>query len=65
MHFQAEPKCETKIVQCLKGKIYDVAVDLRKDSLTFGQWVSEELSEKNKKMFLIPEGFAHGFSDSY
>ena len=61
MHFQKEPKAEDKIVQCLKGAIYDVAIDLRKDSATYGQWVSEELNEKNKKMFLIPKGFAHGF----
>lgn len=61
MHFQEEPKAEIKIVQCLKGKIYDVAIDLRKDSATYGQWVSRELSEDNKKMFFIPKGFAHGF----
>lgn len=61
MHFQKEPKSEDKIVQCLKGAIYDVAVDLRKDSPTYGQWVAEELTEENKKMFLIPKGFAHGF----
>ena len=61
MHFQKEPKAEAKIVQCLKGKIYDVAVDLRKDSKTYGQWVAEELNEKNKRMFFIPKGFAHGF----
>jgi dTDP-4-dehydrorhamnose 3,5-epimerase len=61
MHFQKDPKAEAKVVQCLKGAIYDVAVDLRKDSKTYGQWVSEELSEENKKMFFIPEGFAHGF----
>ena len=61
LHFQKSPKAEDKIVQCLKGAIYDVAVDLRKDSKTFGQWVSQILSEENKKMFLIPKGFAHGF----
>jgi dTDP-4-dehydrorhamnose 3,5-epimerase len=61
MHFQNSPKAEDKIVQCLKGKIFDVAIDLRKDSPTYGQWVGEELSEDNKRMFLIPRGFAHGF----
>jgi dTDP-4-dehydrorhamnose 3,5-epimerase len=60
MHFQKPPKAEDKIVQCIKGAIYDVAVDLRKGSRTFGQWVAEELTEHNKKMFLIPKGFAHG-----
>ena len=61
MHFQKEPKAEDKIVQCLKGLIYDVAIDLRKDSSTYGQWAVEELTEDNKRMFLIPKGFAHGF----
>lgn len=61
MHFQKSPKAEDKIVQCIKGTVYDVAVDLRKDSLAYGHWVGEELSEENKKMFLIPKGFAHGF----
>ena len=61
MHFQKLPKAEDKIIQCIKGTIYDVAIDLRKDSSTYGEWVAEELSEENKKMFLIPKGFAHGF----
>lgn len=61
MHFQKEPKSEGKIVQCLKGEIYDVAADLREDSQTYGQWVAQELTENNKKMFFIPKGFAHGF----
>lgn len=61
MHFQKEPKAEDKIIQCLRGAIYDVAIDLRKDSPTFGKWVAEELNEDNKKMLLIPKGFAHGF----
>lgn len=61
VHFQKEPKSEDKIVQCLRGKIYDVVVDLRKDSSTFGQWIAEELSEDNKKIFFIPKGYAHGF----
>jgi len=61
MHFQKPPKAEDKIIQCIKGKIYDVAIDLRQDSPTYGEWFAEELSEENKKMFLIPKGFAHGF----
>lgn len=61
MHFQKWPKAEGKIVQCIQGAIYDVAVDLRKNSPTYGKWVAIELNEKNKKMFLIPKGFAHGF----
>ena len=61
MHFQKEPKAEDKIVQCIRGAIYDVAIDLRQKSLTYGRWVAEELTEDNRKMFLIPKGFAHGF----
>jgi dTDP-4-dehydrorhamnose 3,5-epimerase len=61
MHFQKDPKAEDKIVQCLRGAIYDVAIDLRKGSPTYGKWVFEELNEENKKAFLIPKGFAHGF----
>lgn len=61
MHFQKEPMAEDKIVQCIKGEIFDVAVDLRKKSRTFLKWVSVELNENNKKMFYIPKGFAHGF----
>lgn len=61
MHFQIEPKAETKIVQCLSGRIFDVAVDIRKESSTYGQWVATELSNENKKLFFIPKGFAHGF----
>lgn len=61
MHFQKPPRAEDKIVQCLRGAIYDVAVDLREDSPTRGQWVAEELNENNKRMFLMPKGFAHGF----
>ena len=61
MHFQYPPKAETKIVKCLSGSIYDVAVDLRQDSPTFLQWYGETLSADNMKLFFIPEGFAHGF----
>jgi dTDP-4-dehydrorhamnose 3,5-epimerase len=61
MHFQRPPKAEHKIVQCLKGSIFDVAIDLRKNSPTYGQWIAEKLTADNKKIFLIPKGFAHGF----
>lgn len=61
LHFQVEPFSETKLVRCIRGEIYDVAVDLRKGSETFGKWHGVILSETNKKMFFIPRGFAHGF----
>jgi len=61
LHFQYSPYAEMKLVRCLKGKIFDVAVDLRKDSRTFLQWHSEILTPENNKMMAIPEGFAHGF----
>jgi len=61
MHFQYPPHSETKIVSCLKGKIFDVAVDVRSDSKTFLRWHGEELSSENRKSLIIPEGFAHGF----
>ncbi len=61
MHFQFPPHAETKLVSCLQGEIFDVAVDLRHGSPTFLQWHAETLSAKNRKSLLIPEGFAHGF----
>lgn len=61
LHYQAKPYGQAKLVRCLKGKIYDVAVDIRKSSKTFGQYVKVELSEENKHMLFIPDGFAHGF----
>jgi dTDP-4-dehydrorhamnose 3,5-epimerase len=61
MHFQYGPFKESKMVRCTKGKIYDVIVDLRKDSKTFKKWFSIELSESNHKILYIPKGFAHGF----
>ena len=61
LHFQLPPFTETKLIRCLRGKILDVFVDLRKDSRTFGQWDSVELSEDNFRMVLIPRGFAHGY----
>jgi len=61
MHFQYPPHSEMKIVRCVKGSIFDVAVDLRKDSSTFLQWHGEILSAENMKALVIPEGCAHGF----
>lgn len=61
MHFQRPPHAETKIVSCLKGEVFDVAVDLRVGSPTFLQWYGTVLSGENHKTLLIPEGFAHGF----
>lgn len=61
IHYQIPPFCETKIVRCLKGAVYDVAVDLRKDSPTFLQYFGVELNEENGKYLVIPEGFGHGF----
>ena len=61
LHFQHPPDAEMKLVRCLKGRIWDVAVDLRRNSKTFLQWHGEELTSVNGKMILIPEGFAHGF----
>ena len=62
LHFQLNPKSQTKLVSCIQGKVYDVAVDIRQGSPTFGQWYGVELSEENNLQFLIPQGFAHGFS---
>ncbi|GAB6136345.1 dTDP-4-dehydrorhamnose 3,5-epimerase [Thermococcus prieurii] len=61
LHFQREPYAQAKIVRVVRGVIYDVAVDLRKDSPTFGKWVGVILSEHNKWQLYIPRGFAHGF----
>ncbi|WP_314347429.1 dTDP-4-dehydrorhamnose 3,5-epimerase [Fusobacterium massiliense] len=61
LHFQKGEFAQAKLVRILKGAVLDVAVDLRKDSQTFGKYVAIELSEENKKMFFIPRGFAHGF----
>jgi len=62
LHFQRPPYTQAKLVCCTQGKVLDVAVDLRKDSPTFGQWFSVELTEENHRQFFIPRGFAHGFS---
>ena len=60
LHFQKKHP-QGKLVRVINGSVYDVAVDIRKNSKTFGKWVGVELSEENKKQFYIPEGFAHGF----
>lgn len=62
LHFQAFPKMQAKLIRCTKGKVLDVVVDIRKSSPTFGKWERIELSEENKLMLFIPEGFAHGFA---
>ncbi len=61
LHFQTNPKAQAKILRCLSGEIYDVAVDIRKNSSTYKKWVGAVLSEENKHQLYIPEGFAHGF----
>ena len=61
LHFQLPPMAQAKLVKVLKGRVLDVAVDIRKDSATYGQYQKIELSDSNRRMFFIPEGFAHGF----
>ena len=61
LHYQIQPFPQGKLVRCVKGSIFDVAVDIRKSSSTFSEWVGIELNQKNKKQLWIPEGFAHGF----
>ena len=61
LHYQKNPKAQAKLVMVTRGKIFDVAVDIRQNSPTFGKWVGEILSEENHQQIYIPEGFAHGF----
>jgi dTDP-4-dehydrorhamnose 3,5-epimerase len=61
LHYQKNPDAQGKLVQCMRGRIFDVAVDIRKGSPTFGKWVSIELSEENHFILYVPTGFAHGF----
>lgn len=62
LHFQNNPHAQGKLVRVITGAVFDVAVDIRKSSPTYGQWFGMELNEKNKTMMYIPEGFAHGFA---
>jgi dTDP-4-dehydrorhamnose 3,5-epimerase len=61
LHFQLQPYAQGKLVRCVVGEVFDVAVDIRKDSIHYGKWVGVNLSSENKKQLWIPEGFAHGF----
>tara|TARA_B100000161_G_C33480399_1_gene382276 strand:- start:347 stop:868 length:522 start_codon:yes stop_codon:yes gene_type:complete len=61
MHYQDTPYAQGKLISVIRGEIYDVALDLRKESASYGKWTSEYLSSKNKKQMWIPEGFAHGY----
>ncbi|EID4216882.1 dTDP-4-dehydrorhamnose 3,5-epimerase, partial [Salmonella enterica] len=61
LHYQVQPYAQGKLVRCIAGEVFDVAVDIRKDSETFGKWVGVNISSENKRQLWIPEGFAHGF----
>jgi len=62
LHFQAPPHAQAKLVRCGRGRLFDVAVDIRRGSPTYGQWVGTELSFENGRQMLVPEGFLHGFA---
>lgn len=61
MHWQVAPRAEVKLVRCVRGSIYDVIVDLRPASETFGEWIAVELTDENRRTLYVPEGFAHGY----
>lgn len=61
LHYQLSPHAQGKLVRCISGEVFDVAVDIRKESPTFGKWVGVHLTSENKRQLWIPEGFAHGF----
>lgn len=61
LHYQAPPRAQAKLVRCVRGRMFDVAVDIRKGSPTYGQWHGVELSQENQKQLFVPEGFLHGF----
>jgi dTDP-4-dehydrorhamnose 3,5-epimerase len=61
MHYQLEPQAEVKVVRCIQGALFDVILDLRPDSPTFGKWYGDTLSAENRRMMYVPRGFAHGF----
>lgn len=61
LHYQLEPKSQGKLVRCVRGKVWDVAVDIRKGSPWYGKWVKVEMSEENKNILWVPRGFAHGY----
>lgn len=61
LHFQRSPYAEVKVIRCIKGVIWDVIVDLRRNSTTYGEWYGAEMSEENRVMMYVPKGFAHGF----
>jgi dTDP-4-dehydrorhamnose 3,5-epimerase len=61
LHYQIHPKAQAKLIRCIKGEIFDVAVDIRKGSPYYGKWIGENLSEENRSILYIPVGFAHGF----
>ncbi|WP_264739728.1 dTDP-4-dehydrorhamnose 3,5-epimerase [Cytobacillus firmus] len=61
LHYQLNPKAQSKLIRCTRGSIFDVAVDIRKGSRTYGEWYGIELNDENKKQLLVPKGFAHAF----